>query len=51
VYPQRADAPEGPLDETSFKIVFTPSARGFQEAGWAGAKVLGPETLPVRGAE
>jgi hypothetical protein len=47
VYPQRSDAPEGPLDETSFKIVFSPSARSFQEAGWAGAKVLGPETLPV----
>lgn len=50
VYPQRSDAPEGPLDETSFKIVFTPSARSFQEAGWAGARVLGPETLPVSGA-
>jgi len=47
VYPQRSDAPEGPLDETSFKIVFTPSPQSFQEAGWAGARVLGPDTLPV----
>jgi len=47
VYPQRTAAPEGPREESSFKIVFTPSARAFQEAGWADARVLGPDTLPV----
>ena len=47
VYPQRSDAPEGPLDETSFKVVFTPSPRRFAEAGWVGACILGPDVLPV----
>jgi len=51
VYPQRSDAPEGPLDETSFKIVFTNSPQSFQEAGWAGARVLAPDTLPVAGTK
>jgi len=47
VYPQRAGAPEGPLDETSFKIVFTPSQRAFGEAGWMDARILTPEVLPI----
>ena len=37
LYPQRADAPEGPLDETSFQIVVTPSPRSFRDAGWGRA--------------
>jgi uncharacterized protein (DUF58 family) len=53
VYPQRADAPEGPLDDTNFQIVFTPSPRSFRDAGWLRARVLDPDVLPLpaRGAE
>ena len=47
VYPQRADAPEAPLDDTSYKIVFTPSPRAFRDAGWMQARMLGPDVLPV----
>ena len=47
VYPQRADAPEGPLNDASFKIVFTPSPRAFRDAGWIEARLLGPDVLPV----
>jgi hypothetical protein len=47
VYPQRADAPEAPLDDASFKIVFTPSPRAFRDAGWMQARLLGPDVLPV----
>jgi len=52
VYPQSATVLEGPLDETSYKIVITPSPRRFSEAGWAGARVLDPGVLaaPVPGA-
>lgn len=47
VYPQTANAPEAPLDETSYKIVFTPSPRRFSEAGWMAARFLAPDVLPV----
>ena len=47
VYPQAAGAPEAPLDETSYKIIFTPSPRKFSDAGWAGARVLSPDVLPL----
>jgi uncharacterized protein (DUF58 family) len=47
VYPQPGDGPEAPLDETSYKIVFTPAPRPFSEAGWADARVLAPDVLPV----
>ena len=47
VYPQGAAAPEGPLDETSYKIVITPSARKFADAGWMGARILDPQSLPA----
>jgi uncharacterized protein (DUF58 family) len=47
VYPQRADAVEGPLNDASFKIVFTPSPRAFRDAGWLQARVLDPDVLPV----
>ena len=50
VYPQAVNNPEPPLDETSYQIVFTPSPRLFGEAGWAGARVLGPDELPVPAA-
>jgi uncharacterized protein (DUF58 family) len=47
VYPQTAGGPEPPLDESSYKIVFTPSPRQFSEAGWAGARTFAPDVLPV----
>ena len=47
VYPQSANAPEAPLDETSYRIVFTTSPRKFSEAGWLDARVLDPDALPV----
>jgi uncharacterized protein (DUF58 family) len=50
VYPQSASGPEAPLDETSYKIVFTPAPRLFSEAGWADARVLAPDVLPVPAA-
>src|SRR5271157_5418135 len=47
VYPQRASGPEAPLDDTSYKIVFTPSPRQFADAGWMDARLLSPEVLPA----
>jgi uncharacterized protein (DUF58 family) len=45
VYPQAANAPEAPLDETSYKIVITPFPRKFSDAGWMGARFLSPDVL------
>jgi uncharacterized protein (DUF58 family) len=45
VYPQGGAAPEPPIEETSYRVVFTPSARRFLDAGWLGARVLGPDSL------
>jgi uncharacterized protein (DUF58 family) len=42
VYPQTGAAPEPPLEETSYRIVFTTSPRRFLDNGWMGARVLGP---------
>jgi uncharacterized protein (DUF58 family) len=47
VYPQSAGNPEAPLDDTSYRIVFTPSPRAFREAGWMDARILTPDALPV----
>ena len=47
VQPQGGNALEPPLEDTSYKIVFTPSPERFRELGWAGARILGPATLPV----
>ena len=47
VYPQRSEAPEPPLDETSFKVVFTAAPRAFRDAGWMHARILSPDVLPV----
>ncbi|MBZ5577513.1 MAG: DUF58 domain-containing protein [Acidobacteriia bacterium] len=47
VYPQRGNVLESPMEETSYKIVFTPSPNRFLNAGWAGARILGPGILPV----
>ncbi len=50
VYPQRGNPPEAPVEESSYRIVFTPSAERFLHAGWAGARMLGPDTLTVPAA-
>jgi uncharacterized protein (DUF58 family) len=47
VYPQRTEPPEPPLDETSFKIVFTAAPRAFRDAGWMHARILSPDVLPL----
>jgi hypothetical protein len=47
VYAQRAEAPEPPHDESSFKIVFTPAPRAFRDAGWLHARILSPDVLAV----
>jgi uncharacterized protein (DUF58 family) len=47
VYPQRSEAPEPPLDETSFQIVFTTAPRAFRDAGWMHARILSPDVLAV----
>src|SRR5271157_1687622 len=49
VYPQSANAIDVPLDDASYKIVFTTRARRFAEAGWTDAHVLTPEALPAAG--
>jgi len=43
VYPQRGHSPEAPVEETSYKIVFTASPERFRQAGWMGARLVGPE--------
>jgi len=52
VYPQSANTVEAPLDDTSYKIVFTSSPRKFIDAGWMEARILAPDVLPLppRGA-
>jgi uncharacterized protein (DUF58 family) len=47
VYAQGGCPAEPPLDDTSYKIVFTPVPRRFQDAGWMGARVLSPDILPA----
>jgi len=47
VYPQTGSTQEAPLDETSYRIVFTPSPRKFAEAGWMGARILTPDMLRI----
>ena len=49
VYPQKASGPEAPLDDASYKIVFTPSPRQFAEAGWLDARVLDSRCAPPAG--
>jgi uncharacterized protein (DUF58 family) len=47
VYPLSASAPEAPHDEHSYRVVFTASPEKFSQSGWAGARILSPEALPV----
>jgi uncharacterized protein (DUF58 family) len=41
VYPRGGGALEGPLEDSNYKVIFTPSPERFFEVGWAGARVLG----------
>jgi uncharacterized protein (DUF58 family) len=50
VYPQRGVV-EAPLDTTSYKVVFTPSPRQFEDAGWHQARLLDPAALPIPSPE
>jgi uncharacterized protein (DUF58 family) len=52
VSPQAGNAPEPPLDDTTYKVVFTAAPRRFTEAGWVGARILSPDvlSLPLPGA-
>jgi uncharacterized protein (DUF58 family) len=47
VYPQGPTAPEGPLEESSYKLVFTANPRKFTAAGWMEARILSPGKLQV----
>lgn len=47
VRPQSWNAPEPPMEETSYKIVFTPAPARFLEAGWKGARILDPAAIPA----
>jgi uncharacterized protein (DUF58 family) len=51
-YQQSAAPPDAPLDETSYKLVFTPSPGKFRDAGWMAARLLDPDllALPAGGA-
>jgi len=37
--------PEAPADETSFPVVLTAAPQRFSDAGWAAARIIGPEAL------
>ena len=45
VYPQGATAAENPLEESSYKLVFTANPEKFNAAGWAEARILSPANL------
>lgn len=50
VYPQASRAPEGPVEEASYKLVFTLAPARFTAAGWTDARILTPALLPVSAA-
>lgn len=47
VYPQGASAPEGPIEESSYKLVFTANPAKFTASGWMDARILSPGNLSV----
>jgi uncharacterized protein (DUF58 family) len=51
VYPQKFEGAEAPADDSSYKIVFTPSPRQFAETGWMDARLLSPDVLPLPSGE
>jgi uncharacterized protein (DUF58 family) len=50
VYPQGGWLLEPPREDSSYKIVLTPSPQRFLDAGWAGARILTPASLAVPAA-
>jgi hypothetical protein len=40
---------EGPLEDSNYKVIFTPSPGRFFEAGWGEARVLGREEMGASG--
>jgi uncharacterized protein (DUF58 family) len=42
VYPLQGNAPEPPIDEQSFQIVFSPDPRPLEAAGWTPVRLLRP---------
>ena len=50
VSPQRGDAPESPVDENSYKLVFTAAPQKLADSGWSSARMLTPAALPVPAA-
>ena len=47
VLPKRGSSPAACVQETSFKIAFTPSASRFDELGWGAGRIFSPATLPA----
>lgn len=47
VYPQPRPVTEGPVEETSYKLAFTPSPARLRQAGWMEARILSPQDLPA----
>jgi uncharacterized protein (DUF58 family) len=45
VFPQRSRDAESPLEDSTYKIVLTPFAARFREAGWAEARMLSPASF------
>jgi uncharacterized protein (DUF58 family) len=45
VYAQGASAAEGPIEESSYKLVFTANPQKFSGAGWMEARILSPANL------
>jgi hypothetical protein len=42
VYPLQGNAPEPPIDEQSFQIVFSPDPSALEAAGWTPVRLLRP---------
>jgi uncharacterized protein (DUF58 family) len=51
VYPLRSQETAPPLEDSSYKIVVTPSPRRFVEAGWTGARMLAPDMIHAPDAD
>ncbi len=45
VVPKSAELPPGPVEESSFHIVFTAAPEKFAHAAWSQARLVGPEAL------
>lgn len=47
VYPQVSLVAEPPLDDSSYKVVFTANPQRFLDTGWMGSRLFTPEALVV----